>query len=139
MYFLYILYSENLDRYYIGYTENIHIRLKEHLWEHKGFTSKAKDWELKYSETFEEKTDAMARERQIKKWKSRRLIERLISEKDQLAGPGHPELTSGGSGARTFRSQFGTGSHRPSVFKDRSLCFGFFCYVISLYLIFRKS
>ena len=79
MYYLYILYSFHLDRYYIGYTEDISMRLKEHLWEHKGFTSKAKDWELKYSENFENKTDAMFRERQIKKWKSRKLIEKLIS------------------------------------------------------------
>ncbi|HLW30988.1 MAG TPA: GIY-YIG nuclease family protein [Aequorivita sp.] len=82
MYFLYILYSIHLDRYYVGSTEDISMRLKEHLWSHKGFTSKAKDWELKYSESFESKIEAMARERQIKKWKSRRLIEKLISSSD---------------------------------------------------------
>ncbi|MCG2420614.1 GIY-YIG nuclease family protein, partial [Aequorivita sp. F47161] len=52
IYFIYILYSESLDSYYVGATENIETRLKEHLWKHKGFTSKAKDWELKYSESF---------------------------------------------------------------------------------------
>ncbi|MGB3342648.1 MAG: GIY-YIG nuclease family protein [Aequorivita sp.] len=51
MYFLYILYSIHLDRYYVGSTEEISIRLKEHFWSHKGFTSKAKDWELKVAET----------------------------------------------------------------------------------------
>ncbi len=40
----YILYSQSLYRYYIGSTEDIAVRLKEHLWKHKGFTSKAKDW-----------------------------------------------------------------------------------------------
>ncbi|MDC7999645.1 GIY-YIG nuclease family protein [Aequorivita todarodis] len=78
-YFTYILYSAKLDRYYIGSTEDISIRLKEHLWEHKGFTSKAKDWELKYFESYTLKTDAAKRERQIKKWKSRKMIEKLIN------------------------------------------------------------
>jgi len=58
------------------------MRLKEHLWEHKGFTSTAKDWELKYSEKFDSRNEAMARERQIKKWKSRKLVEQLISSQD---------------------------------------------------------
>ena len=81
-FFTYILYSAKLDRYYIGSTEDISMRLKEHLWNHKGFTSKAKDWELKYSESFETKTAAMSREGQIKNWKSRKLIEKLITSQD---------------------------------------------------------
>ncbi len=79
-YFVYILYSTKLERYYIGSTEDIAMRLKEHLWEHKGFTSKAKDWELKYSERFTAKTDAINRELLIKKWKSRKMIEKLINK-----------------------------------------------------------
>ena len=78
-YFTYILHSAKLDRYYIGSTENLATRLKEHLWKHKGFTSKVKDWELKYSEIYETKTEARKREMQIKKWKSRVMIEKLIN------------------------------------------------------------
>ncbi|MBT0607493.1 GIY-YIG nuclease family protein [Aequorivita echinoideorum] len=77
-YFVYILYSSKLDRYYIGSTENIDTRLREHLWNHRGFTAKAKDWTLKYSETFLGKNEAIKREFQIKKWKSRIRIEKLI-------------------------------------------------------------
>ena len=79
MYYLYILYSAQLDRYCVGSTEDISMRFKEHLWKHKGFTAKAKDWELKYSESFETKSEALKREQQIKKWKSRKLIEKIIS------------------------------------------------------------
>ena len=61
-YFIYILYSDTLDRFYVGATENVSTRLKEHLWNHKGFTSKAKDWELKYSESFATKSEAFLRE-----------------------------------------------------------------------------
>jgi|SRR5690554_2000751 len=78
-YFVYKLYSSELDKYYVGSTENINNRLKEHLWNHKGFTSKAKDWQLKYSENFETKMEAVAREQQLKKWKSGKLIEKVIS------------------------------------------------------------
>jgi putative endonuclease len=55
-YFIYILYSKSLDKYYIGSTEDVLKRLKKHLENHKGFTSKAKDWELKYTESYESKS-----------------------------------------------------------------------------------
>ncbi|MEW7293156.1 GIY-YIG nuclease family protein [Aquimarina sp. 2304DJ70-9] len=78
-YYVYILFSEELNRYYVGTTKDISDRLEKHLWNHKGFTSKAKDWVLKYSEEYELKSDAFKRELQIKKWKSRKMIEKLIA------------------------------------------------------------
>lgn len=47
-YFTYILYSAQLDRYYVGCTQDVSIRLKEHLWKHRGYTSGADDWALRY-------------------------------------------------------------------------------------------
>ena len=79
-YFVYILFSDSLNRYYIGSTKNIAKRIEAHLWNHKGFTSKAKDWQLRYQEVFETKTEALTREKQIKRWKSRKMIEKLISD-----------------------------------------------------------
>ena len=67
-----------MDKYYIGSTKEIESRLEKHLSNHKGFTSKAKDWVLKYQETFSSNSDALKRELQIKKWKSRKMIEKLI-------------------------------------------------------------
>ena len=81
MHYIYILYSEVLDRYYIGATKDISKRVEKHLQSKKGFTSRAKDWELKYSEVFDEKSEALKRERQIKSWKSRKLIEELMPSK----------------------------------------------------------
>jgi len=75
---VYILYSKELDRYYVGSTSNLQERLNKHLSSNKGFTSKAKDWELKYQESFESTSDALKREFQIKKWKSSRMIEKLL-------------------------------------------------------------
>ena len=76
----YILYSKNLDRHYVGYTcELIEERLQKHIINHSGFTGKAKDWGVAYTETFSTKEEAHARERQIKKWKSRKMIKSLIA------------------------------------------------------------
>ncbi len=46
---------------------------------HKGFTGRAKDWEIVYSEMFESKQEAQKREIAIKKKKSRTYIELLIT------------------------------------------------------------
>ncbi|TWO31749.1 GIY-YIG nuclease family protein [Seonamhaeicola sediminis] len=80
-YFLYILYSQSLDKYYVGSTSSVVDRLSKHLSNHKGFTSKARDWIIKYSEGYTTKEDALKRELQIKKWKSRKMIEKLINGK----------------------------------------------------------
>jgi putative endonuclease len=69
---VYILYSISLDRYYIGYTaDDISERIRKHNSNHKGFTGKVNDWQLKYTEQFEGKELAMKREKEIKSKKSR--------------------------------------------------------------------
>jgi len=76
---VYILYSKNIDRYYVGYTGDVlEERLRRHNCEHKGFTGSAHDWEVVYLEFFKDKSLALQREKEIKKWKSRMLIEELI-------------------------------------------------------------
>ena len=46
----------------------------------KGFTGNKSDWKLVYSESFKTREEAIEREFQIKKWKSRKMIEKLISD-----------------------------------------------------------
>ncbi|GGW78341.1 hypothetical protein GCM10008086_02340 [Salegentibacter mishustinae] len=77
---IYILFSEALNKYYISSTQDINIRLEKHLQSNKVFTSKAKDWVLVYSEEFKTRTEAIRRERQIKKCKSRIMIEKLFKK-----------------------------------------------------------
>ena len=77
-FFVYILYSKEIDKYYIGFTENVSERLKKHLANHSGFTGKAKDWEIKLIEEFGTKMQAMAREAELKRWKNRARLEALI-------------------------------------------------------------
>ena len=79
-YLVYILHSKELNRYYVGHTgESITERLRKHLSNHSGYTSKAKDWELKYTEEYPSKKDAYTRELVIKRKKSIKFIQNLIS------------------------------------------------------------
>ena len=79
MCYTYILYSETIDKFYIGHTcENIDERLRKHLSNHKGFTANIKDWKIIYFETFENKSLAYKRELEIKSWKSKTKIKKLI-------------------------------------------------------------
>ena len=81
-FFVYILKSESSGRFYIGHTDNVQRRIAQHndpLY-HGSKTTKrfAGPWSLVYSESFESRSDAMSRELQIKKWKSRKAIESLF-------------------------------------------------------------
>ncbi len=78
MFYTYILYSESIDKFYIGHTSNLEERIARHNRGGEKFTSKGQPWKLSYSEKFETKILANSRERQIKKWKSRVMIEKLI-------------------------------------------------------------
>jgi len=78
--YAYILYSIQLDRYYIGHTDQSpEERILKHLSDHSGFTSKAKDWQIVFRKSFDSKAEAYKYECQIKSWKSRKRIINLIS------------------------------------------------------------
>ena len=78
MFTAYILYSKIRDRYYIGSTSDMAKRLGKHNTNHKGFTGKVGDWAVVYTEVFASREDAVRREKQIKSWKSRVAIEKLL-------------------------------------------------------------
>ena len=76
--YTYILFSEKLNKYYIGACIDIDRRLYEHNIGHSKFTSTGIPWLLKYSERFATLQQAKKREHQIKKKKSRKYIESLV-------------------------------------------------------------
>jgi putative endonuclease len=82
MYFLYILQPETTGRYYIGSTDSLSRRIKQHNDPAYGGSKTTKrfkgPWELAYFESFATRSEAMAREKQLKSWKSRRALEDLI-------------------------------------------------------------
>ena len=81
MYFLYILYSQKLDRYYIGSSEDVVKRLERHNAGSVTSTRSGLPWEVKYTESFETRSEALQRELAIKRKKSRVYIEWLIATK----------------------------------------------------------
>ncbi|MCP9749348.1 GIY-YIG nuclease family protein [Ferruginibacter sp. HRS2-29] len=80
MFYFYTLYSSSLDKFYIGHTSDLLAnRLAKHNSNHKGFTGGRGDWIIVYHEKHETKNLAYAREREVKKWKSRSRIQKLIN------------------------------------------------------------
>ncbi len=88
MYFTYILYSQKLDKFYIGSTDNLDRRLMEHNRGKGNYTKNGVPWELIFREVYETRRAAVQREKYIKGRKSRAYIEDLIKETDSE----HPDL-----------------------------------------------
>ena len=65
--YCYIIYSERLNKYYIGSTSNLQRRIEEHNRGKEKFTKTGIPWKLVYSEEFNELKDARKRELCIKK------------------------------------------------------------------------
>ena len=76
--FTYILYSEKLDKYYIGACINLDRRFYEHNVGHSKFTKPGIPWKLVFKEEFETLMEAKHYELDLKKKKSRKFIEVLI-------------------------------------------------------------
>ena len=75
MFYVYIIFSAVANKYYVGSSQNVRQRLDDHLNSRSKYTKMAKDWELKYTESFETRSQAYQREMEIKKKKSRVFIE----------------------------------------------------------------
>ncbi len=78
--FTYIIYSFKIDKFYVGACTDLERRLYEHNIGHSKFTSVGTPWVLKYTKVFNTLLEAKRYEMSIKKMKSRKFIERLISE-----------------------------------------------------------
>jgi len=79
MYYCYVIFSQTLQKYYVGETEDVEVRIDLH---NSGFfkgayTSRASDWELYLSIPCKTRTGARKMERFIKSQKSRLFIESL--------------------------------------------------------------
>ena len=80
MFSVYILKSSVTDKYYIGQTSDIDKRL---LYHNSGYSKSTKagiPWKLIYSENFDTRQQAMKREAELKKYKSRVMIEKIIGK-----------------------------------------------------------
>lgn len=82
MYYIYILKSTKVNRYYIGCTSNIARRLNEHNSGKVSSTKAYSPWILIYTENFEDKSDAYKREKEIKSYKSGFKFKEIIKHID---------------------------------------------------------
>ena len=86
MHFLYIIYSNKNNTYYVGETEDIITRLKQHNQHYfkKSYTKIADDWVLKLKYKCNTIEDARFLERFIKRMKSKVFIEKIINDNSIL-------------------------------------------------------
>ena len=80
MHYIYIIYSHKIDKFYVGETQFVKQRLKQHNQEtYKGaFTKSANDWIIVKTIPFKSRNEALKAEKFIKKMKSRKFIHKLI-------------------------------------------------------------
>ena len=77
-FYLYILHSKLHDRFYIGQSNNLNSRLLRH---NNGYVKSTKaflPWDLVYSEVYQTRKEAMARETLLKSFKSKIKIKELV-------------------------------------------------------------
>ncbi len=79
VFYLYILQSESTGRFYIGQTQDVSERLAYHNANYSKSLKNRGPWKLVYTETFSTRGAAVCRERELKSWKDRRMIEKLLS------------------------------------------------------------
>ena len=79
MYYTYIIQSDINGSFYTGQCNNLSERLQRHNNGHTKSTKAKSPWKLVYYESFNTRSEAVRRELEIKKKKSRLYIEELIS------------------------------------------------------------
>ena len=78
MFYVYILQSEVDASFYIGFTANLELRLMQHNNGEATFSRRKKPWKLVYSEEFLNKSEALKREKFLKRQKNKNFYNSLI-------------------------------------------------------------
>ena len=76
---VYILYSATIDAFYIGHSENLDVRIGQHLGQlfSQSFTKRARDWTVFFSIECINRIQAVNIENHLKKMKSRVYLHNL--------------------------------------------------------------
>jgi putative endonuclease len=78
---VYILYSKDYNKTYVGFTSNLIERFKSHNYlSKKGYTIKFRPWKVIHVEFFTTKSEALVREKILKSGKGRDFIKEIISK-----------------------------------------------------------
>ncbi|OHA17421.1 MAG: hypothetical protein A3G52_02115 [Candidatus Taylorbacteria bacterium RIFCSPLOWO2_12_FULL_43_20] len=84
MYTTYIIQNNKDHHYYIGSTSDINKRIEQHNSNSNRSTKGRGQWQLVYSEEFDNKKSAWLRERQIKSYKGGNAFKRLVEKIDNI-------------------------------------------------------
>ncbi len=79
MYFVYILFSQKCNRYYVGYATDVELRLERYNRGMVAATKNCRPYILKASKSFITETEARKEESRIKKQKNRIYLEKVIN------------------------------------------------------------
>jgi len=82
MYYIYILYSNSYDKYYIGQTSDLVRRLAQHNDGEEKSTKSYVPWGLKYTEKYQTRSEALRRERFLKNQRNKTFYRRLIDSQN---------------------------------------------------------
>jgi putative endonuclease len=67
MHFVYLIYNQKTEKFYIGSTDNLKRRLLEHqIGDTVSTSHESEHWHLVYTEVYKSKTDALIREKKLK-------------------------------------------------------------------------
>ncbi|RDY60892.1 GIY-YIG nuclease family protein [Flagellimonas nanhaiensis] len=85
MFYVYVLYSQKSNRYYVGLTTNIKRRLNEHNNGKNASTKAFLPWKVIYNESFDTRLEARRREKYLKtaagrKWRKANIRPRGATE-----------------------------------------------------------
>ena len=84
MFSVYILFSEEHDKYYVGQTDDLERRLLQHNeLSENSFTSRYRPWELVLVIQVPDRTTAIRMERFIKQQKSKKYLREVIASKER--------------------------------------------------------
>ena len=78
LYTVYILFSQNHQKHYTGFTSNLELRLLSHNKLGKDWTEKYRPWILIYTKEFPNKAEAMRYEKWLKSGTGRDFIKTII-------------------------------------------------------------
>jgi len=78
MYYVYVLWSDKLRKRYIGFTDNIERRLKEHNAGKTPFTKSGIPWTFIYSEKYPDKYSTRTRELFLKSGQGRKYLDDVL-------------------------------------------------------------
>jgi len=79
LYFVYVLQNSE-GRLYIGFTTDLQRRVQQHQEDKGGWTSGRGPWELVYYESYDNRSEAMRRERNLKRGKTNQELRRRFDK-----------------------------------------------------------